>query len=94
MLQLSEQGFAYFRGKGLTKREVEVLDLLLRCKTEVELAEKIFVHPKTVKYHKTNIYKKLGAQRLNGVLVVVMPFTEPIPKPKDADALPVGSKTV
>lgn len=45
---------------GLTKREVEVLRLLPRGLSNAEIAETLFVSPRTVQTHLTNLYGKLG----------------------------------
>jgi DNA-binding CsgD family transcriptional regulator len=45
---------------GLTEREVEVLRLLPRGLSNAEIAETLFVSPRTVQTHLTNLYGKLG----------------------------------
>jgi ATP/maltotriose-dependent transcriptional regulator MalT len=45
---------------GLTQREVEVLRLLPRGFSNMEIAEELFVSPRTVQTHLTNLYGKLG----------------------------------
>jgi DNA-binding CsgD family transcriptional regulator len=45
---------------GLTEREVEVLRLLPRGLSNAEIAEALFVSPRTVQTHLTNLYGKLG----------------------------------
>ena len=45
---------------GLTPREVEVLALLARRLTDREIAEALFISPKTAGYHVGNILGKLG----------------------------------
>jgi DNA-binding NarL/FixJ family response regulator len=45
---------------GLTLREVEVLRLLPRGFSNIEIAEALFVSPRTVQTHLTNLYGKLG----------------------------------
>ena len=45
---------------GLTEREVEVLRLLPRGLSNAEIAEELFVSPRTVQTHLTNLYGKLG----------------------------------
>jgi DNA-binding NarL/FixJ family response regulator len=54
---------------GLTEREREVLDLLARGKSTIEIAEAVFVSEKTVRNHLSNIYGKLRvADRVQAVL--------------------------
>jgi ATP/maltotriose-dependent transcriptional regulator MalT len=45
---------------GLTPREVEVLRLLPRGLSNFEIAETLFVSPRTVQSHLSNLYAKLG----------------------------------
>jgi DNA-binding NarL/FixJ family response regulator len=44
---------------GLTERETEVLDLIARGYNNGEIAEKLFLSPKTVSNHISNIFSKL-----------------------------------
>ena len=45
---------------GLTDRQAEVLDLLGEGMTNVEIAEVLFVSPKTVDHHVSAVLAKLG----------------------------------
>jgi LuxR family maltose regulon positive regulatory protein len=44
----------------LTKREMEILNLLAKRERRKKIAETLFISPETVKRHTTNIYQKLG----------------------------------
>ena len=44
----------------LTKREVEVLTLVIEGKSSKEVAEQLFVSKRTVDLHLANIYEKLN----------------------------------
>ena len=46
-------------GAGLTGREVEVLALVAEGYSNAELARRLWVTPQTVKFHLSNIYRKL-----------------------------------
>jgi DNA-binding NarL/FixJ family response regulator len=46
----------------LTKREKDVLTLLVKGHTNKEMAEAMFISEKTVKNHLTNIFRKLGVK--------------------------------
>ena len=51
---------------GLTTREVEVLGLVAEGLTNVEVAKRLFVSPRTVDTHLTSIYHKLGVSSRAG----------------------------
>jgi DNA-binding NarL/FixJ family response regulator len=46
---------------GLTRREVEILRLVAQGHSNAELAKKLWITEQTVKFHLSNIYRKLGA---------------------------------
>jgi DNA-binding CsgD family transcriptional regulator len=48
------------RPAGLTPREVDVLRLLAEHRTDKEIAEALFLGPRTVSTHVANIFNKLG----------------------------------
>jgi ATP/maltotriose-dependent transcriptional regulator MalT len=58
--RLPEQWHGGQHPAGLTDREVEVLRLLPRGLSNAEIAEALFVSPRTVQTHLTNLYGKLG----------------------------------
>ena len=47
---------------GLTQREVTILGALARGLSNDEIAKEFWVAPQTVKFHLTNIYRKLGVK--------------------------------
>lgn len=47
----------------LSKRELEVLDLMAKGLSNSEIAEKLFVSTNTVKTHSSNLFVKLDAKR-------------------------------
>lgn len=49
----------------LTQREVDLLRLLPLSLTVDELADRLFVSASTVKWHRRNLYRKLGVRRRN-----------------------------
>jgi HD-GYP domain-containing protein (c-di-GMP phosphodiesterase class II) len=57
---------------GLTGREVEVLRLLATGRTNREMAEILFISPKTVGRHIENIYAKVGVSTRAGATVYAM----------------------
>ena len=48
---------------GITKRELEILDLIARGLSNREIAEKLFVSENTVKTHSSRLFDKLSAKR-------------------------------
>ncbi len=57
MVSQSEQ--AEDQNVKLTKREVEVLSLVVQGKSSKEVADELFVSKRTVDFHLANIYDKL-----------------------------------
>ena len=57
---------------GLTDREVEVLRLIARGRTNREVGEQLFISPKTVGRHVENIYAKIGVSTRAGATVFAM----------------------
>ena len=49
----------------LSRRESEVFALIAQGKSNKDAAQVLFVHEKTIKFHLTNIYKKLGITQRN-----------------------------
>lgn len=72
-LPASLEGFA--SAIGLSKREKEVLPLLLENKSTVEISESLFISRGTVKSHTHNIYQKAGvANRAELIRIVSVSF--------------------
>ncbi len=51
---------------GLTKREVPILELIAQGHSNREVADSLSVTEQTVKFHLTNIYRKLGVTNRTG----------------------------
>jgi len=51
-----------FARLGVTPREGEIIQLVLKGKTNAEIATALFISPKTVKHHLYNIYLKLNVK--------------------------------
>lgn len=54
----------------LTPRECEVLDLIARGLTNDEIAERLFISPKTVRNHNTRIFSKLQVDSRSKAIVL------------------------
>ncbi len=53
---------------GLTHREIEIIELLLRGKTNAQIGKTLYIQLYTVKTHLKHIYKKLGIQNRSQIL--------------------------
>ena len=51
------------RNLGITKRELEILELIAQGMSNREIAEKLFVSENTVKTHSSRLFDKLSAKR-------------------------------
>lgn len=63
----ASQPFALNEGRlkdlGITKRELEILELIAQGMSNREIAEKLFVSENTVKTHSSRLFDKLSAKR-------------------------------
>jgi DNA-binding CsgD family transcriptional regulator len=48
---------------GITRRELEILELIAQGMSNREIAEKLYVSENTVKTHSSRVFDKLGAKR-------------------------------
>lgn len=54
---------ARLKDLGITKRELEILELIARGMSNREIAEKLFVSENTIKTHSSRLFDKLSAKR-------------------------------
>ncbi len=95
--------------RGLSNREAEVAELVTKGLSNKEVANQLFVTEKTVKFHLTNIYKKMNVKSRAQLIVWCLPhagFVEREERPaveqgqinasqgQAAQSIPVGSTTV
>src|ERR1700757_4864506 len=94
--------------KGLSHREAEVAELVSKGLSNKEVANQLFVTEKTVKFHLTNIYKKMNVKSRAQLIVWCLPhlgFVEsearveaqaatPAANAAAAQTIPAGSATV
>ena len=59
--------------RGLSNREVEVTELVSKGFSNREIAGKLFITEKTVKFHLTNVYKKMQVSSRAQLIVWCMP---------------------
>ncbi|MDQ7821970.1 MAG: response regulator transcription factor [Candidatus Eremiobacteraeota bacterium] len=68
----SAGGPELMRDTPLTKREIEILKLIAKGMSNIEIAEKLFISEHTVKTHVGNLLRKLGiSDRVQAVLYAV-----------------------
>ena len=83
----SQKGIDYLKAhlsqQGLSRRETEVVILVLRGLTNKQVADKLCVAEKTVKFHLTNIYKRMKISRRSQI-VWTLPLSDFVEKFKDA----------
>ena len=58
--------------KQVTTREKEILSLLVEGLTSSEIAERLYISPRTVDKHRTNLLKKLGQKNTAGLVRFAM----------------------
>lgn len=56
----------------LSNREKEILNLICQEKTNRQIAEILFISPRTVDTHLENIFKKTGAKKRGGLVLFAM----------------------
>ncbi|MCG8326033.1 MAG: response regulator transcription factor [Chitinophagales bacterium] len=56
----------------LTKRELEVLDLICRAYTTAEIGEKLFISKRTVEGHRKNLIEKTGVKNTAALIVLAI----------------------
>jgi DNA-binding NarL/FixJ family response regulator len=52
----------------LTEREIDIIRLITKELSSQEIAEKLFISPKTVETHRHNILRKLGVKNSVGII--------------------------
>jgi len=62
--------------RGLSHREAEVAELVSKGLSNKEVASQLFVTEKTVKFHLTNIYKKMSVKSRAQLIVWCVPHVD------------------
>jgi DNA-binding CsgD family transcriptional regulator len=62
--------------RGLSHREAEVAELVSKGLSNKEVASQLFVTEKTVKFHLTNIYKKMAVKSRAQLIVWCVPHVD------------------
>lgn len=58
----------FIKRHSLTKREVEILQLISQAMNNKQIAEKLFISDQTVSVHRKNIMRKLGVSNAAGLI--------------------------
>lgn len=74
-----------FIEKGLSLREIEIAQEVIKGKTNKEAANNLFITEKTVKFHLTNIYRKMSLATRSQLIVWSIPHMD-----FKEEKLPVG----
>jgi two-component system, NarL family, nitrate/nitrite response regulator NarL len=54
--------------EALTEREIEILKLIAEGLSNTQIGEKLFISPRTVDTHRTNLMKKIGANNIAALI--------------------------
>ena len=74
----------YLQEKGLSKRESEVVILVVQGLTNKQVADRLCVAEKTVKFHLTNVYKRMRISRRSQI-IWTLPMAQFIENAKDIE---------
>ncbi len=72
----------YLQERGLSKRESEVVILVVQGLTNKQVADRLCVAEKTVKFHLTNVYKRMKISRRSQI-IWTLPMAQFIENAKD-----------
>lgn len=65
-----EEGDPAFKVNQLTKREVEIVNMIKEGYSSKEIAEKLFISKRTVEVHRYNIFRKLEVSNITSLIKV------------------------
>ena len=75
----------YLQERGLSKRESDVVILVIQGLTNKQVADQLCVAEKTVKFHLTNVYKRMKISRRSQI-IWTLPMAQFIENAKDNEA--------
>jgi DNA-binding NarL/FixJ family response regulator len=70
--ELNSQLFSNSGNQQITRREIEILQLIAQEFTNPEIAEQLFISPHTVENHRNHILQKLGVKNTAGLIKKAM----------------------
>lgn len=68
MKELKQHKIVSENGKSLSPREIEIIKLIVQENTTSQIAEKLFISPRTVDTHRKNILQKSNTKTLVGLI--------------------------
>ena len=68
------ENFMETLGEKLTEREVEVLEYLVKGLSAPEIAEKMFISPRTVEGHRANLISKTGTKNVIDLVIFAIRY--------------------
>ena len=77
----------YLQERGLSKRESEVVILVVQGLTNKQVADRLCVAEKTVKFHLTNVYKRMKISRRSQI-IWTLPMAQFIEHAQSAEPAP------
>ena len=72
----------------LTRRELEILELLAERWSDKEIAERLVIAPNTVRKHTSTIYDKLGVSSRREAVDACLLYTSPSPRDRTRSRMP------
>ena len=82
----------YLQERGLSKREAEVVMLVVQGLTNKQVADRLCVAEKTVKFHLTNVYKRMKISRRSQI-IWTLPMAQFIEHAKGPEPAPPQQAT-
>ncbi len=75
MIRLTNHGTGHLYKLGLSRTEIEICQKALLHDCQQDMADSLFVHTRTVKFHLTSIYRKLDVNGMHGLLLFLYPLS-------------------
>ena len=90
---VGEQAASVVPSDELTKRELTMLEAVARGLSTKAISRELWISEKTVKFHLTNIYRKLGVHNRTGAMRYAFEhgLVSSMPVPSDSDDAAVGA---
>ena len=80
-MKITEDGINFLTTKSITKTEVRIIDEVLTGDRSRAIANRLNITEKTVKFHLTNIYRKLAVKNRPQLITSLGIYNKDIPSP-------------